>query len=180
MKKIILVCGLISGLIVSAVMIYSTASCYNSNDFEGNMFLGYASMIIAYSLIFVGVKTFRDKYHGGKISFGKAFRIGLWITLIAATIYVVVWLIDFYFFIPDFMERYAAHMLNQAKNAGATAAELAQKAAEMNSYREMYKKPLFVILLTYAEIIPVGLVVSLIAALILRKKTNPGKEQNRP
>lgn len=151
-------------------MVYSMILCYRSNKFEGNMLLGYASMLIAFSMIFVGVRSYRNKYNNGIISFGKAFKIGLLIALVGSTIYVIVWLIDYYLFIPDFMDRYTAHIMNQAKTSGATEAELASKTKEMAMYTDMYKNPLFVILLTYAEIFPVGLIVSLISALILKRK----------
>ncbi|KAA2242998.1 DUF4199 domain-containing protein [Chitinophaga agrisoli] len=170
MKKIVLVCGLIAGLIVSSLMVITIAACYNNPNFQSNMVLGYASMILSFSAIFVGIKMFRDKYNGGVITFGRAFTIGLFITLIASTIYVLAWLVDYYLFIPDFMDKYAAHVLKEATQDGATRQELAQKTAEMASYKEMYKNPIFVILFTYVEIIPVGLVVTIISALILRRK----------
>ena len=170
MRRIILICGLIAGLIVSSTMVYSMILCYRSNKFEGNMLLGYASMLIAFSMIFVGIRSYRNKYNQGVISFGKAFRIGLFIALVASSIYVIVWLIDYYLFIPDFMDRDTTHILNQAKSSGATEAEMVTKTKEMAMYTDMYKNPLFVILLTYAEILPVGLIVSLISALILKRK----------
>ena len=140
------------------------------NKFVGYMLLGYASMLIGFSMIFVGIRSYRNKYNQGVISFGKAFRIGLFIALVASSIYVIVWLIDYYLFIPDFMDRYTTHILNQAKSSGATEAEMVTKTKEMAMYTDMYKNPLFVILLTYAEILPVGLIVSLISALILKRK----------
>ncbi|MXV50196.1 DUF4199 family protein [Pedobacter sp. HMF7647] len=172
MKKIVIVFGLISGLIVSAMVIYSTTMCYLQGNFEGSMLLGYASMILAFSLIFVAVKNYRDKYNSGVISFGKAFRIGLYITLISSTVYVLVWMVDYYVFIPDFMERYTSHVLNEARAKGATSAELAAKTAELKQYSEMYKSPLGVMLMTYLEIFPVGLIVSVICALILKRKNH--------
>jgi len=170
MKKIVIVFGLIAGLIVSALMLFSIAKCYNSSDFESSMVLGYASMLLAFSFIFVGVKSYRDKHNQGVISFGKAFQIGLFISLIASTLYVVVWLVDYYVFVPDFMDKYSAHMIAEARKAGNSATEVAATVKQMNDYKEMYKNPLFVILLTYAEILPVGLVVSLICSLILKNK----------
>ena len=173
MKKTVFVFGLIAGLIVTAMMIYSTIMLYRDNNFKGSMLLGYAAMIVAFSFIFVGIKNFRDKYNHGVISFGKAFKTGLYITLIASTMYVIVWLIDYYVFIPDFMEKYAACVMNDAKSSGASQTVLDQKAAEMAKYAEMYKNPLFVILLTYAEIFPIGLVIALISALLLKRKVKP-------
>lgn len=175
MKKNILVCGLIGGLVLAIVMVTSISLCYKKDDFEGNMVLGYASMVLAFSLIFVGVKNYRDKYNYGVVSFGKAFKIGLFISLIASTMYVLAWLVDYYFFIPDFMDKYTAHILKQCKADGLDAAAIQAKTSEMADFKEMYKNPLVVVLFTYFEVLPVGLIISLIAALILKKK---GKLEN--
>lgn len=170
MKKIVIVCGLISGSIVAIMMVTMIAACYRNADFEGNVFLGYATMLIAFSLIFVGIKNYRDKYNNGVISFGKAFKIGLFISLIAGTVYVVVWLVDYYLFVPDFMDKYTTYVLKQATADGASQLELNSKATEMEDFKQMYKSPLMVVLFTYFEILPVGLVVTLISALLLKRK----------
>jgi len=170
MKKTIWLYGIIAGTIL-ALGIFLTA-VYNTHiDFDKSMYFGYAMMLLAFSLTFVGIKNYRDKYNDGIISFGKAFRIGFFITLIASTMYVIAWLIDYYIFIPDFADKYAAHMLEKLKATGASAAEINRQATAMESFKTMYKNPLFNILLTYSEVIPVGLVISLICALVLRKKT---------
>jgi len=170
MKKTVIVCGLIAGAIVTTMALISTSVYCAKGDFDHGMIYGYASMIIAFSLILVGIKNFRDKYNGGVISFGKAFKIGLLITLVAATIYVIGWLIDNYFFIPDFADKYAAHIIDKAKASGASQAEINKQILDMANFKEMYKNPFFKVLLTYAEIVPVGLVVSLISALIFKRK----------
>lgn len=170
MKKIVLTYGAISGIIVSLFLLSSVGYCYATGNFQGNMWVGYASMILAFSLIFVGIKNFRDKQNEGIISFGKAFKIGLFITLIASSFYVITWLIDYYFFIPDFMEKFENQAIQSLKSSGASTSEISEKTAEMAGYKEMYKNPLWVIVLTYMEIVPVGLLVSLISALILKKK----------
>jgi ethanolamine transporter EutH len=172
MKKVVIVCGLIAGLIVSTMMLITMAIYTSSGDFDNGMIYGYASMLLAFSLIFVGIKNYRDKYNNGFISFGKAFKVGILITLIASTIYVIVWLIDYYFFIPDFGEKYAAHMLEKLKASGASEIEMAKQTKEMASFSTMYKNPFFNALMTYAEIIPVGLIFTLISSFILKKKLN--------
>lgn len=171
MKKIVLVFGIIAGLIVTGMMAFSTSYYCARGDFEGGMIYGYSAMIIAFSMIFVGIKSFRDKHEGGVIRFGKAFKVGFFISLVASTIYVIGWLINYYLFIPDFMDKYAAAMISKAKSSGISADELAKKTAEMAQMKEWYKNPLFVILMTYVEILPVGLIVSLISALILKRTT---------
>lgn len=176
MKKTVIVSGLISGFIVSAIMAISIAVYSDNANFEGSMLLGYASMILAFSLIFVAIKNFRDKYNSGVITFGKAFKIGLYVALISSTMYVIVWVIEYYLFIPDFMEKYTDHVLDAARKSGASQAELDKQISEMANYKEMYKNPVFVILLTYTEILPVGLLVSLIAAAILRRKAKPDNQ----
>lgn len=174
MKKNIIVFGLISGLILTALMISSTVMCYRNEDFEGNMVIGYAAMVLAFSLIFVGIKNYRDKFSGGVISFWNAFKIGLYIALIASTMYVVVWLIEYYVFIPDFMDKYVVHVLKMAKEGGATAAELEKEAVRMADFKEMYKNPLLVVLISYVEVFPIGVAISLICAWILRRKPKAG------
>lgn len=174
MKKNVLVFGLISGFIVAAFMIVNVFRCYGNPDFEGNMILGYASMLLAFSFVFVGIKNYRDKYNGGAITFGKAFRVGLYIALISSSLYVLTWLFCYYLFIPDFMDKYSDHMIRQAQNSGATQAEIDNTLAEMARYKEWYKNPILVILLTYMEVLPIGLVVTLVSALILKRKPKPG------
>ncbi len=168
MKKIVLVCGLIAGLIVSSVMVIVVATGQHNNN---GMLIGYASMVMAFSLIFVGVKNYRDHYNGGSISFKKAFTIGLLITLVAATCYVITWLVDYYFFIPDFADKYAAVELEKLKATGATPQQVATQKATLDRFTSMYKNPFFNALITYSEIVPVGLIISLISALVLKRKT---------
>ena len=171
MKKNILIYGLISGLIISALMAVNLTLCIKSGDFDSSMLIGYASMLIAFSMIFVGIKNYRDKYNGGIISFGKAFKVGFFITLIASTIYVIVWLIEERFFFPDFIDKYTAHEISKLQSSGVSATELASKAKDLEQAKEMYKNPILKILFTYLEILPVGLIVTLISSLILKRKT---------
>lgn len=170
MKRVVLINGIIGGLIVSTLMVLSTLYFKSTGDFENGMIYGYASMILAFIFIFVGVKTFRDKYNNGLISFGKAFTIGILIALIASTFYVVTWLIEYFYVFTDFAEKYATETLAKAKAAGATETELAKQSAEMAQFNKMYKNPFFNALITYMEILPVGLIVSLISAFFLKKK----------
>jgi hypothetical protein len=172
MKKTILVCGIISGLIVSLVLSFSTVLSPSGEYFENGMLLGFGSMILAFSLIFVGIKNYRDKQAGGMISFGKAFQIGALIALIGSTLYVLTWLVIYYNFLPDFWEKYAASEMKHLAASGATQEELTKHEADMIRYGEMYKNPVFTALFTHMEILPLGLVISLIAALIMKRKSN--------
>jgi hypothetical protein len=170
MKKNVLIFGMICGVIISSMMIYGTSKFYDDPNFKGNDFFGYASMIVAFSFIYVGVRNYRNKYNMGAISFGKAFKVGLFIALIGSSMYVGVWLIDYYLFVPDFIDKYTKHVIDTCMADGLPAAEVDAKLAQMASLKEMYKNPLLVILITYAEILPIGLIIALISALILKRK----------
>lgn len=170
MKKLIITYGLIAGFIVTLFMVYGTVMHYTNPDFKPSMVLGFTGMFIAFTFVFFGIKNFRDKQNEGLVSFGKAFKIGALISIIASTCYVGVWLIEYYCFFPDFMEKFTATELKKAQESGLTEAAMAAKREEMQMYVEWYKSPLMIILMTYAEILPIGLLITLISSLILKRK----------
>lgn len=171
MKKNVLVYGLISGICVATFMSFSIAYCYSKNSFDGSMLLGYTAMLLSLSFIFVGVKNYRDKHNDGIISFGNAFLMSLYMVLIASTLYVAGWMIAYYNFFPDFMERLAAYQLSPAKVRQMTPDEVAGIREQIKTFKDWYATPIGVAAATYMEILPVGLVVSLITALILKRNT---------
>lgn len=171
MKKLIFTNGIIAGIIVSIMMVISTVVYKCDPNMEPSMVIGYAGMLIAFSFVFIGIRNYRNKQNAGILNFGQAFKIGILISLIASTFYVVSWLIEYYCFFPDFMEKYSAMAIKKIENdPHITSAELAAQVEQMNSMKEMYKNPIWVILFTYAEILPLGIIISLISALILKKK----------
>lgn len=165
MRKIVLIFGLIIGTILCVNMVVMVNMMYANTNFKGNDIVGYAAMVILFSLIFFGVRNYRNKQLNGVIPFGKAFKTGALIALVASTMYVIIWLFYYYLFVPDFIDVYTSYVLNNC-----TAADLPAKTAEMANFKEMYKNPLFVILITYSEVLPIGLVVALVSALILKKR----------
>ncbi len=170
MRKNVLIFGLIVGTILTGMMLYSVRLCYTNPKFEGNDVVGYAAMLATFSLIFVATKNYRDKYNHGFITFGNAFKAGAYISLIASTMYVLVWLVDYYLFVPDFLDTYTTHVLHKASSDGASPKELEERAVEMANFKELYKNPLFVVLISYSEVLPIGLLISLITALVLKRK----------
>ncbi len=178
MKKTVLKYGTFSGLVV-ALMLTSMAIIGMDKVMFGpwGMVIGFGSMIIAFAFIFVGIKQYRDKVLDGRISFGKAFKVGALIAFIASTFYVVTWLIEYYVFIPDFFEKYAAASLENAKASGKSVAEITELTRDLAKSKEIYSTPIGVILYTYFEILPLGIVVALIAAAaMMRRDLKPGAE----
>lgn len=171
MKKIVLRFGLISGLIlitVSATMMSLTMS--KAVDFEMSEVVGYSSMVLAFLMVFFGVKSYRDNVAGGTIGFGKAFQVGILITLITCAIYVVAWEITYFNFYPDFLDQYTAHCLEKMRADGETEAAILKKTAELAAMAKYYDNPLYNSAITFMEIFPVGLIVTLVTAGILRRK----------
>ncbi len=164
MNNIIIKNGLFGSIIVSALLVFVTMYMRANPEKEVSMMIGFAVMILAFFFVAMGIKQQRDA-NNGLITFGKAFMIGLWITLIISTIYVLVWLIILYNFFPNFAEHYTDMAIEKASPE-----EVAKVTEEMNSFKEMYKNPIMVILFTYIEILPLGIVFSLVSALILKKK----------
>jgi preprotein translocase subunit SecF len=175
MKKTILTFGLISGA-VSSVMMAVTVPFHDRIGFEkGGYILGYTTIVLSMLLVFFGVRSYRDNVSGGQITFAKAFLVGLAITVISCLCYVAAWEVVYFNFMHDFTDKYAAHVIQKAKDAGASAAAIQAKVQEMQRFKQLYENPLFNAAMTFIEPFPVGLVVSLISAAVLRKKRAPGQ-----
>jgi len=176
MKKSILVFGLISGAISSLLMTGSMLFA-DRIGFDHSYFLGYTIIVLSFLLVFFGIRSYRDNLSNGQITFGKGFTIGICITLISCVCYIVAWEILYFFFLPDFMEKYSAHILQKMQAAGATAAEIQAKVQQLKEYKQLYDNPLTNAAVTFLEPFPVGLVITLISAGILRRKPQPKSSQ---
>lgn len=168
MTKTVMIFGIIPGVILSANAIYMMSMLCRNPNFKTNDAIGYAAMVVVFSLIYFGVRNYRNKNLGGFISFGKAFKAGALIAFVASTVYVVFGLGYYYLFQPDFLDHYTAYILRQTPPE-----KLAAKTAELENFKEMYKNPLFAILISYSEVLPIGLVVAVISAFLLRKNRKP-------
>ena len=170
MKRNVLVYGTISGLIAAIWVLIAMFFVPKEMHMSIGMILGYTSMVIANIFLVVGVKNYRDKYNGGVITFGKALKVGLLITLIGSTIYVITWLIYFFGVGTDFMDYFVQSTHKELVASGASAAEIAKQSKEMKEFMVMYQNPFFNAAVTYMEILPMGILFALITALIMRRK----------
>jgi F0F1-type ATP synthase assembly protein I len=152
--------GIIAAIVMASMVFYMKA---NPGE-QPSAIIGFISMLLAFTFLILGIKQQRES-NRGKITFGSAFLTGLGIAFVISTMYVLAWLVIYYNFFPDFMEKYGEMVLKNTKPE-----ELAIKTTEINQMKEWYKSPLMVILLTYMEILPIGIVISLIGALVLKKK----------
>lgn len=169
MKKTILTFGLLSGAIISILMA-STVPFAHKIGFNKSLFVGYTTMVLAFLMVFMGIRSYRDNAGNGHITFGRAFAVGICITLISCVCYVVTWEIIYYNFLPGFLDEYGAHVIQKLQASGASAAEIQEQVEKMAKYKRLYANPLYNGLMTFIEPFPVGLIITLVSAGILRKK----------
>jgi len=170
MTKIVLIFGLISGAIAGGLMwiLMGTVNT-GSIDFDNGMIWGYATMIIALSLVFFGIKSYRDN-HGGKITFVKGLQVGISISLISAVCYAAAWELYYPRIGDEFMQKYTTYYLDKMKKEGASDAEIEKARTESEQFMEMYKNIFVRFAMSLMEILPVGVIVTLLSALLLRRK----------
>ncbi|HEV2719047.1 MAG TPA: DUF4199 domain-containing protein [Thermoanaerobaculia bacterium] len=174
MKRTVLIFGLISGAISSAMM-FLTLPLINRGtiNFDNGEVIGYTAIFLSFLLVFFGIRSYREN-HGGVITFGRAFAVGILITLISCVFYVASWeVIYFGNLMPGHLEKYAAHMATKMRAQGATEAAIAEKTKQLQELRKLYDNPLMNAAFTMIEPFPVGLIVTLVSAGILRKR-RPG------
>jgi len=169
MRRIVLTHGLIAGAIMAAMFLV-TLPFHDQIGYDRGMIIGYASMVAAFLLVFFGVRAYRDDVAGGTVSFGRALGVGALIVLVASVVYTISWQIVFYTAMPNYLTDYQAHVLEKMRAAGAAAAELEAKRAEMARFAELYRNPAVNAALTMLEPLPVGLVIALVSAGILRRR----------
>lgn len=169
MKKTVLTFGVISG-VISSVLMAAHVPFVDQIGWDNGMIVGYTAIVLSFLLVFFGIRSYRDNVNGGLISFPKAFSVGILITLISCAFYVVTWEILYFKVMPDFAEKLTNHMVEQVRNSGASPTEVAAQLEETKVFLEWYKNPFINAAITFIEPFPVGLVVTLISAAVLRRK----------
>lgn len=169
MKKIIVTWGLIAGAILAAAM-WATLPWMERIGFEYGAAIGYTGMVLAFLMVYFGVRGYREQRGGSALGFGRAFGVGMGIVAVATACYVLSWQVMLRFVIPDFPQRYAAHAVDKARQAGADAAQLAALQREMEDFQRLYAQPLVSIGFSVLEPLPVGLLAALTSAALLRRR----------
>jgi len=183
MKKIVLTFGLIAGAILVAVMVTITLPFHDQLGFgDLGLIVGYTTMLVAFLLIFFGVRSYRDNVAGGTVRFGRAFVVGILIGAVASACYVAAWEVYYYGVGTDMMAKYQVHTLEEARANGESAEAIARRKAEMDSFAKLYENPAINAAVTFAEPFPVALVVSLVSAGVLsrRRKGSSGRHDVIP
>jgi hypothetical protein len=170
MRKTVLTFGLISGVIISVLMDGSLLIADKIGS-SHSMLLGYTVMVASFLLVYFGIRSYRDNTLAGQISFGRAFACGILIALITTVCYVATWEVLYFNFMPHFMDSYFAAQIHGVQAAGLDPATTAAKIATIQHSQQLYQNPLVNIAYTIIEPLPVGLLITLISAAMLRRKT---------
>lgn len=168
MTKIVLTFGLLSGA-VAAVMMFLTLPFAERIGFDRAVYVGYTTIVISMLFVYFGVRSYRDNVLDGRMNFGKAFTAGMLITLISSACYVAAWLVMYYGFMPDFANQYADYLVEQARTQGATQAQIDAAIKQGEQARQWLANPLINAAVSFTEPLPVGVIVTLISAAVLKK-----------
>ena len=182
MKRIVLTFGLISGAVMAVLLFLETVVVQKlgAAQLGSSELVGYTTMLVAFMLVYFGIRSYRDTVLGGRIGFGRAFKVGALITLITSACYVGAWEVIYYNMMPDFAEQYSRRMIEKAKADGASPAQIEAKRAEMQKFQAMYANPLINVAMTLIEPLPVGLLIAALSAAILsRRKRSLGATASR-
>jgi hypothetical protein len=133
-------------------------------------------MVVAFLLIYFGVRSYRDNVSGGSVRFGRAFAVGTLIAVVASLCYVATWEVIYFKFAPDFYAKYSAHVLEKARADGQSEEAIGKKKAEMDKFAKMYKNPAINAAITFLEPLPVALVVALVSAGVLSRRRKNAME----
>jgi len=168
MIRLIALYGIIAGLIVAVPMAWRVMTLTPLSAPEHSALVGYLTMIVALTAVFLGVKHYRDKVLGGAIRFGRALLVGLGISAVASIIYVIGWELSVAISGFDFAAAYSSSLVEAARADGASQAELQKVMADAESFAKMYANPLYRVPMIFIEMFPVGVLISLISAALLR------------
>ena len=168
MKKTVLTFGLLSGAVSSAMMLL-TLPFIDRIGFDRGEILGYTTIVLSFLLVFFGMRSYREA-SGGTMTFGRGFTVGLMITLISCACYVVTWEFIYFKLAPNFVEKYSAYMIEHLKASGASQQKIDEGVRQMQDFKQMYNNPLMNAAVTFTEPFPIGLLVTVASAAVLRKK----------
>jgi len=169
MKKTVLTFGLIAGLMISVLM-DSSLLIANKIGSGHSMILGYTIMVASFLLVYFGIRSYRDNNLDGQISFGRAFACGILIALITTVCYVATWEVLYFNFIPHFMDGYFAAQIQKIQSSGLDSGTIAAQVATIQHTQQLYQNPFVNMAYTFMEPLPVGLIMTLVSAAILRRK----------
>ena len=173
MKRIVITFGVISGILSVIFMACTVYLVFIAHrvGYDQGIIVGYTGIVLSFLLVYPGIRSYRENIGNGTISFGRAFVVGILITLISCFLYVLMWELFYFIFMPEFHDKMINYMMEQVRNSGHSAGEIATELDSIKTFSEQYRNPFLNAAYTFLEPFPVGLLVTLISSLILRRKS---------
>ena len=169
MKKVVVTFGVLSG-ILSAAMMFATVPFLDRIGFDRSVYVGYTAIVISFLFVYFGIRSYRDNVLGGHISFGRGFQAGILITLISCVFYVGSWLVLYYHVMPDFADKYGTYRVEGLRADGASQQQIDDAVEENRNFKVLLDNPFTNAAVAFIEPFPVGLLVTLISAAVLKKQ----------
>ncbi len=169
MKKTVLTFGLLSGAL-SILLMLLTLPLIDDLRHQLADVLGYTSMVVAALVVFFGIRSYRENAGGGRMTFLRGLAVGALIAAVAGVCYAAAFQVVYFRLMPQFGERFSVCMVERARAAGATDAEIVETAEQARTLKGLYDQPLTNAALTFGTSFPVGLAAAAISAVILRKR----------
>jgi hypothetical protein len=169
MKKTVLAFGLIGGAVSTGMMVLGLMAMERIGAGRAEL-LGYTAIVLSALLVFFGVRSYRDRVAGGRVTFGRAFAVGLLITLVSSTCYVATWELMYFHLVPGIGDKVAACMIERVRTSGAGQEKVDEMVRQTETFKRLWDNPLTNAAVTFVEPFPIGAVASLISAAILRRR----------
>ncbi len=169
MRNIVLKYGVISGLILVAMIYTMMGLVGDTSDFDKWEWIGFISMAGAFSMIFFAIRDYRDKIAGGIINFNYGFRIGILVTIVASFLYVIGWMIYFNFIDDSFIVRYTEFYERQLNASGKAVADITKEMEAFKKNMADYDNPWVMAMSTFLEVFPIGLVITILCAFLMKR-----------
>lgn len=169
MKRTVWTFGLVAGGILSAMMLL-VLPFQDAIGFDRGVLIGYTTMVLAFLLVHFGIRSYRDNVAGGYVGFGRAFFVGALIVLVASVCYTATWEVVYFKLAPDYSEKYQAYAVEQARESGASQAQIDARVQQLEAFADKYDNPLYNAAITFTEPLPVGFLIALVSAAVLRRR----------
>lgn len=163
MKNPIIKYGIIGGIVMVIIGLGSWLLLKDVYSFQTSQIIGYSSMIIALSSVFFAIRKYRDEINNGTITFGESLKVGILTTLIPSAFAFIQTIFFFSVYGTEFQDWALASLEKTDPTLHAEYVE------QMASGPDWIMNPFFQGFVMFATVFFIGLIISLIAAVVLKR-----------
>ncbi len=169
MKKIVLRYGLYATLLIVTVSAFNLLVLTKIAGQAGQEIAGYLTIFLSTLFVFLGIRQYRDVENGGVLGFWEGMKIGLLIVLIPSIFFGLFDLLYTEVINPGWMQEYYSQYMEKIKNT-LPPDQLADALKKAAAEKELFSNPLIQFLLMAATVFIIGIIVTIISAVSLKRK----------